>query len=167
GGDGVDGDAAGERVRRDRGVGHGIGLVEGPFGPELGGDRVDEGDELGGIGDGVDALGGQRGVGGNAVEVDPEDIHRLVPADDAHARGLADDAATGRELGGGDRLDEVDGAHAPDLLVIGEGEVDGFAQLRGSQLFEAGEDDADEGFHVRAATAVVLAVADLGGERIR
>src|SRR5699024_978592 len=57
GGDGVDGDAAGERVRRDRGVGHGIGLVEGPFGPELGGDRVDEGDELGGIGDGVDALG--------------------------------------------------------------------------------------------------------------
>src|SRR5699024_7417780 len=167
GGDGVDGDAAGERVRRDRGVGHGIGLVEGSFGPELGGDRVDEGDELGGIGDGVDALGGQRGVGGNAAEVDAEDIHRLVPADHAHARGLADDAAAGCELGGGDRLDEVDGAHAPDFLVIGEGEVDGFAQLRSCQLLEAGGDDADEGFHVRAGTAVVPAVADFGGGWMR
>src|SRR5699024_913609 len=72
-----------------------------------------------------------------------------------------------RMLGGGDRLDEVDRAHTPDLLVIGEGEVDGFAQLRGGQLFEAGEDDADEGLHVRAAAGVVPAVADLGGERIR
>ena len=80
---------------------------------------------------------------------------------------LADDAAAGCELGGGDRLDEVDCAHTPDLLVIGEGEVDGFAQLRGGQLFEAGEDDADEGLHVRAAAGVVPAVADFGGERIR
>src|SRR5699024_9505313 len=86
---------------------------------------------------------------------------------DAHARGLADDAAAGCELGGSDRLDEVDGAHAPDLLVIGEGEVDGFAQLRSCQLLEAGEDDPDEGFHVRAAAAIVPAVADLGGEWIR
>src|SRR5699024_770645 len=167
GGDRVAGEAAGGRVRRARGVGHDIGVVEGPFGPELGGDRVDEGDERGGIGDDVDALGGQRGVGGSAAEVDAKDLHRLVPADHAHARGLADDAAAGSERGGGDRLDEVHGAQAPDFLVIGEGEVDGFAQLRSCQLLEAGEDDADEGFHVRAATAVVPAVADLGGEWIR
>src|SRR5699024_1842754 len=167
GGDGVDGDAAGERVRRDRGIGHGIGLVEGSFGPELGGDRVDEGDELGGVGDGIDAFGGQRGVGGDAVEVDAEDVHRLVSADDAHARGLADDAAAGCELGGAERLVGAYRAYARDSRVIGDGVLDAFVQIRSCRRLEAVGDLSYGGLHGRGVRVVVLSVALHGGEWVR
>ena len=166
GGDRVDGDAAADRIRRHRGEGHDIVLIEGTLCAELGGDCMDEGDELGGVGNRVHTLWGQRGMCRDAVEVDTEDVHRLVSAHDPHARRLTDDAAAWGHARLGDLVDEVDRAHTADLFVIGEGEVDGLLEIRGCQLGQFGEDDTDEGFHVRAAAGVELAVPDLRGEGI-
>ncbi len=127
---------------------------------------ADLGDQLGGVFDGVDAVGCDRGVAGETVERGAYAVLALVADDDLHLGWLADESTERpyfllRDLG-----KHRPHADATDLLVIGDRQMNRHCQLRFQHLRHHREAYRDKALHVGGAAAVELAVAFEQLERI-
>ena len=115
----------------------------------------------------VGAQLGLAGVGFLAGHGRVEGVDALVRDHELHLRGLAHDhPARRRNRAVGERAHHVDAAQAPDLLVVGDREVDRAREAGRRELRHQRERAGEEALHVAAAAAVEAAAALGQGERV-
>ena len=150
----VDGEPARELAHMHGAVGDVIARIAraGPFEPCL--QVAQFGHEIAREVQGIDEAGRQRGMAGLPVAGGAPRGLAFVTGGDLHLRGLAHDAGAGLAEEGGEGVGHLLNADAADFLVMGEDELQRFAQVLPGGPFRGGEHAGEVAFHVGGAAAV-------------